>query len=102
MTRPRSLQGQYSLLDFIFLSYLLLTYCVSVYTASWTAPLNAGVHSNQYFHCTCHPAPNFQNIESVSDNLCIDMASNGEIRVNQAKRGYDVTGDEQGLIWVNP
>lgn len=22
-----------------------------VYTASWTAPLNAGVHSNQYFHC---------------------------------------------------
>lgn len=30
------------------------------------------------------------------------MAANGEIRVNQAKRGYDVTGDEQGLIWVNP
>lgn len=23
-----------------------------VYTASWTAPLKAGVHSNQYFHCT--------------------------------------------------
>lgn len=22
-----------------------------VYTASWTAPQNAGVHSNQYFHC---------------------------------------------------
>lgn len=22
-----------------------------VYTASWTAPLKAGVHSNQYFHC---------------------------------------------------
>lgn len=22
-----------------------------VYTASWTAPHNAGVHSNQYFHC---------------------------------------------------
>lgn len=32
----------------------------------------------------------------------VDMAANGEIRVNQAKRGYDVTGDEQGLIWVNP
>ncbi|KAJ5293813.1 hypothetical protein PENANT_c002G07346 [Penicillium antarcticum] len=52
-----------------------------VYTASWTAPQNAGVHSNQYFHY---------------------MAANGEIRVNQAKRGYDVTGDDQGLIWVNP
>lgn len=22
------------------------------YTASWTAPKGAGVHSNQYFHCT--------------------------------------------------
>lgn len=22
-----------------------------VYTASWTAPQRAGVHSNQYFHC---------------------------------------------------
>jgi D-galacturonate reductase len=31
-----------------------------------------------------------------------DMAANGEIRVNQAKRSYDVTTDEQGLIWVNP
>jgi D-galacturonate reductase len=24
----------------------------AVYTASWTAPQRAGVHSNQYFHCT--------------------------------------------------
>jgi D-galacturonate reductase len=24
-----------------------------VYTASWTAPQRAGVHSNQYFHCKC-------------------------------------------------
>lgn len=30
------------------------------------------------------------------------MGSKGEVRVNQAKRGYDVTEDEQGLIWVNP
>ncbi|KAJ6152582.1 hypothetical protein N7497_006901 [Penicillium chrysogenum] len=52
-----------------------------VYTASWTAPQNAGVHSNQYFHY---------------------MAANGEIRVNQAKRGYEVTGDDQGLIHFNP
>ncbi|KAJ1708456.1 putative NAD binding Rossmann fold oxidoreductase [Aspergillus flavus AF70] len=30
------------------------------------------------------------------------MGSKGEIRINQAKRGYDVTEDEQGLIWLNP
>ncbi|RPA96861.1 NAD(P)-binding protein [Choiromyces venosus 120613-1] len=53
-----------------------------VYTASWTAPQKAGVHSNQYFHY---------------------MASKGEIRANQAKRGYDVTDDDLGgLSWYNP
>ncbi|KAI5298951.1 hypothetical protein KEM55_002746, partial [Ascosphaera atra] len=53
-----------------------------VYTASWTAPQKAGVHSNQYFHW---------------------MGSKGEIRINQAKRGYDVTDDDAGqLQWVNP
>ncbi|KAL5339142.1 hypothetical protein BJX70DRAFT_172108 [Aspergillus crustosus] len=52
-----------------------------VYTASWTAPQKAGVHSNQYFHY---------------------MGSKGEVRINQAKRGYDVTGDESGLVWYNP
>ncbi|KAI0490799.1 hypothetical protein F4859DRAFT_520447 [Xylaria cf. heliscus] len=43
-----------------------------VYTASWTAPQKAGVHSNQYFHY---------------------MASAGEVRINQAKRGAP---DEEG------
>ncbi|OBT75235.1 hypothetical protein VF21_06149 [Pseudogymnoascus sp. 05NY08] len=53
-----------------------------VYTASWTAPLKAGVHSNQYFHY---------------------MAAGGEIRINQAKRGYDVADDSAGqLMWYNP
>lgn len=53
-----------------------------VYTASWTAPQKAGVHSNQYFHY---------------------MGSKGEIRINQAKRGYDVVDDNQGqLAWINP
>ncbi|KAJ9629953.1 hypothetical protein H2203_002338 [Taxawa tesnikishii (nom. ined.)] len=53
-----------------------------VYTSSWTAPQKAGVHSNQYFHY---------------------MASKGEVRVNQAKRGYDVAEDDQGqLMWYNP
>ncbi|KAI5924794.1 D-galacturonic acid reductase [Camillea tinctor] len=53
-----------------------------VYTASWTAPHKAGVHSNQYFHY---------------------LAAGGEVRVNQAKRGYDVADDAAGqLVWFNP
>ncbi|KAH7033184.1 uncharacterized protein B0I36DRAFT_348278 [Microdochium trichocladiopsis] len=53
-----------------------------VYTASWTAPQKAGVHSNQYFHY---------------------MAEKGEVRINQAKRGYDVADDSAGqLMWYNP
>ncbi|KAI0167002.1 NAD(P)-binding protein [Hypoxylon sp. FL1284] len=53
-----------------------------VYTASWTAPQRAGVHSNQYFHY---------------------LAEGGEVRVNQAKRGYDVAEDAAGqLVWYNP
>jgi len=52
----------------------------AVFTASWTAPQKAGVHSNQYFHY---------------------MASGGEIRINQGKRGYEFTTDE-GLIHLNP
>jgi D-galacturonate reductase len=55
---------------------------IAVYTASWTAPHRAGVHSNQYFHY---------------------MAANGEIRIDQAKRGYDVADDSVGcLMWYNP
>ena len=54
----------------------------SVHTASWTAPQRAGVHSNQSFHY---------------------MAAGGEVRVDQAKRGYDVADDEAGqLVWYNP
>lgn len=53
----------------------------AVYTASWTAPLKAGVHSAQYFHY---------------------LASGGEIRINQAKRAYEVTTDDDGLNWINP
>lgn len=54
----------------------------AVYTASWTAPQRAGVHSNQYFHY---------------------LARDGEIRVDQAKRGYDVADDSVGqLMWFNP
>ncbi|KAK4242283.1 hypothetical protein C8A03DRAFT_11485 [Achaetomium macrosporum] len=53
-----------------------------VYTASWTAPQKAGVHSNQYFHY---------------------LARDGEININQAKRGYEVAEDAAGqLMWYNP
>lgn len=53
-----------------------------VYTASWTAPQRAGVHSNKYFHY---------------------LGANGEIRIDQAKRGYDVADDSLGqLMWYNP
>ncbi|KAK2595167.1 hypothetical protein QQS21_007127 [Conoideocrella luteorostrata] len=55
---------------------------VGVYTSSWTAPQRAGVHTNQYFHY---------------------LGSKGEIRVDQAKRGYDVADDDAGqLQWFNP
>ncbi|KAK5063218.1 hypothetical protein LTR84_005295 [Exophiala bonariae] len=56
-----------------------------IYTASWTAPMNAGVHSQQHFHY---------------------IASKGEVNINQAKRGYDVVdeNDKSGsaLKWYNP
>ncbi|KAF9535859.1 hypothetical protein CPB83DRAFT_842479 [Crepidotus variabilis] len=53
----------------------------AVYTASWTAPLKAGVHSAQHWYY---------------------MAEKGEISVDQAHRGYDVTLDETGKAWYNP
>ncbi|KAL7805584.1 putative D-galacturonic acid reductase [Trichoderma aethiopicum] len=55
---------------------------IAVYTSSWTAPQRAGVHTNQYFHY---------------------LAADGEIRVDQAHRGYDVADDRAGQIqWFNP
>jgi len=53
----------------------------AVYTASWTAPLKAGVHSAQYFHY---------------------QGAKGDIRIDQAHRGYDVTEDETGKSSYNP
>ncbi|KYK61606.1 putative D-galacturonic acid reductase [Drechmeria coniospora] len=55
---------------------------VGVYTASWTAPRRAGLHTNQYFHY---------------------LAADGEIRVDQGHRGYDVADDAAGQVqWFNP
>ncbi|KAJ3813652.1 hypothetical protein F5876DRAFT_86933 [Lentinula aff. lateritia] len=52
-----------------------------VYTASWTAPLKAGVHSAQHWYY---------------------MGEKGDITVDQAHRGYDVTVDDTGKTWYNP
>ena len=36
-------------------------------------------------------------------SIFIDLASGGEIRIDQGKRGYDVAEDSQGRIsWYNP
>jgi len=53
----------------------------AVYTASWTAPLKAGVHSAQHWYY---------------------MAEKGEINVDQAHRGYDIVDDATGKMWYNP
>ncbi|EPQ60871.1 NAD P-binding protein [Gloeophyllum trabeum ATCC 11539] len=53
----------------------------AVYTASWTHPLKTGVHSAQHWYY---------------------MAEKGDISVDQAHRGYDVTVDDTGKSWFNP
>ncbi|KAK6905435.1 dehydrogenase [Kwoniella mangroviensis CBS 10435] len=53
----------------------------AVYTASWAAPLKAGVHSEQRFHY---------------------MAAKGEVRVDQAHRGYSIVEDDIGKLDYNP
>lgn len=55
-----------------------------IFTASWTAPEGAGVHSEQGFHY---------------------VGSRGETRVNQSRRGYSVVredGPGKGLTDFNP
>ena len=55
---------------------------IAVYTASWTAPERAGVHTNQYFHY---------------------LGAKGEIRVDQSHRGYEIADDSVGQTqWINP
>lgn len=53
----------------------------AIYTASWAAPLGSDVHSQQYFHY---------------------MSAGGEVRVDQAHRGYTVTTDADGQNSLNP
>ncbi|PSR72404.1 hypothetical protein PHLCEN_2v11747 [Hermanssonia centrifuga] len=53
----------------------------AVYTASWTAPMKAGVHSAQHWYY---------------------MAEKGEVNVDQAHRGYDIVLDDTGKTYYNP
>ncbi|KAF8328129.1 NAD(P)-binding protein [Cantharellus anzutake] len=53
---------------------------VAVYTASWTAPTTQGIHSAQHWHY---------------------MGSKGDVAVDQAHRGYDVTVDGEGKTRTN-
>jgi len=53
----------------------------AVYTASWTAPTTQGIHSGQHLHY---------------------MGSRGDIAIDQAHRGYDVTVDGEGKTSYNP
>ncbi|RXW13988.1 hypothetical protein EST38_g11866 [Candolleomyces aberdarensis] len=53
----------------------------AISTASWTAPLKSGVHTSQHWYY---------------------MGEKGDISIDQAHRGYDVTFDETGKAWVNP
>jgi len=52
----------------------------ATYTASWIAP-KADSHTQQHFHI---------------------MGHSGEIRVNQAKRGYEMSTDTDGFAQLNP
>ncbi|KAK2461786.1 hypothetical protein APHAL10511_006249 [Amanita phalloides] len=54
---------------------------IGVYTASWTAPLKAGIHSAQHWYF---------------------MAEKGDITIDQAHRGYETTVDDDGKAWYNP
>jgi len=53
----------------------------AVYTASWTAPTTQGIHSAQHWHY---------------------MGSKGDIQIDQAHRGYDITVDGEGKTSYNP
>jgi len=53
---------------------------IAIYTSSWIAP-KSDVHSQQRFHY---------------------MGQKGEIQIDQAHRGYNISTDENGYFSVNP
>lgn len=63
----------------------------AVYTASWTHPLRSGVHSAQHWYYLAEKV----NLNSWTHSLFLTEFQ-GDITVDQAHRGYDVTVDETG------
>ena len=76
----------------------------AVYTASWTAPQHAGVHSAQHWYYMAEKVripPSASNLDR-GESADLPCVSQGEINVDQAHRGYDVTVDDAGKTWYNP
>jgi hypothetical protein len=68
----------------------------AVYTAGWAASAKSEVHSQQKFSCA-----HIALIPDASPLICrlfADMGHKGEIRVDQAHRGYEVATDENGYV----
>jgi D-galacturonate reductase len=71
---------------------------IAVYTASWTAPLKAGVHSAQHWYYMGEKVSASMSRAGPLETFIIQ----GDINVDQAHRGYDVTNDDSGRTWYNP
>ena len=74
----------------------------AVYTASWTAPLKSGVHSAQHWYYMAEKVPKSLTKKKFRDRTHGLFQFQGDINVDQAHRGYDVTVDDSGKAWVNP
>lgn len=89
----------------------------AVYTASWTAPLKAGVHTNQHWYYMAEKVrTHHSTIHALQYSGCVKIplrsyffiddrlssAVQGEINVDQAHRGYDIVQDDTGKAWYNP
>jgi D-galacturonate reductase len=73
---------------------------IALYTASWTAPLKAGVHSAQHWYYMGEKV-SAATSQAISASL-LTFITQGDINVDQAHRGYDVTDDDTGRTWYNP
>jgi len=71
-----------------------------VYTASWTAPLKAGIHSGQHWYYMAEKVNAHSQITEITSPKT--RVTQGDINVDQAHRGYDVTVDDTGKTWYNP
>lgn len=72
----------------------------AVYTASWTAPQNSGVHSAQHWYYMAEKVRTRRHRSWTGHNADYDLQ--GEINVDQAHRGYDIVKDDTGRAYYNP